>query len=342
MKQRGGRTGRRTGGQPDRRTGGWPAPWASLAVVALLLVGCAAQSAPEPPSARPPIRQSARPALISTDQLAEWQRGGDPFRLVDVRTDPFTYLKGHLPDAVYLNTETLRAAERGTPMQLFSGQWYAELFTRLGIRWDQPVVVYSAGETHNIDATFLAWLLASYGHPRVYLLDGGYFKWELEQRPIAKHYPRLAAAPPPRGRFAPPIATLDDVRRAVEGHDAVLVDARPPDQFSGEAGAQMRHGHIPGAINHYWQDDLEQQGFGRVWKPADALRKGYAAQGITPDKRLILYCNSTTEASHIFFALSYLLGYPDVRIYTGSWTEWAERTDLPIEGGQPERRTGGQ
>jgi thiosulfate/3-mercaptopyruvate sulfurtransferase len=285
---------------------------------------------------------ASRPALLSTDQLAEWQRRGDSLRLIDVRTDPFTYLKGHLPDAVYLNTETLRAAEGGTPMQLFSGQWYSQLFAQLGIRWDRPVVIYSAGETHNIDATFLAWLLASYGHPHVLLLDGGYFKWELEQKPIAKLYPKLAAAPPPATPFRPAIATLDAVRSAVEHHDAMLVDARPPDQFSGEAGAQMRRGHIPGAINHYWQDDLGQEGFGRVWKPVRELEASYATQGITPDKRIILYCNSTTEASHVFFALSYLLGYPDVRIYTGAWTEWAERTDLPIEGGTTARRDAGK
>lgn len=280
---------------------------------------------------------AARPMLLSSDQLAEWQRRGEAFRLVDVRTDPFTYLKGHLPDAVYLNTETLRAAERGTPMQILPGDWYAQLFARLGIRWNQPVVVYSAGETHNIDATFLMWLLAGYGHPRVYLLDGGYFKWELEQRPIAKRYPKLVPASPPPGTFRPDVASLDDVRRAVERHDALLVDARPPDQYAGEAGAQMRRGHIPGAVSHYWQDDLGQEGFGRIWKPADSLRASYRAQGITPDRRLILYCNSTTEASHVFFALKFLLGYPDVRIYTGSWTEWSERGELPVETGETEK-----
>jgi thiosulfate/3-mercaptopyruvate sulfurtransferase len=334
----GGQADRRAGGQAGRRAGGQRARYALLCG-ALLLTGCAAQPTPVAPSAGPPVRL---PALLSTDQLAEWQRRGDSLRLIDVRTDPFTYLKGHLPEAVYLNTETLRAAEGGTPLQLFTGQWYAQVFARLGVRWDRPVVVYSAGETHNIDATFVAWLLAGYGHPRVFLLDGGYFKWELEQRPIAKHYPKLAASPPPPRAFRPAIATLDDVRRAVERHDAVLVDARPPDQFSGEAGAQMRRGHIPGAINHYWQDDLGQEGFGRVWKPVQELRSSYAEQGITPDQRIILYCNSTTEASHVFFALSYLLGYPDVRIYTGAWTEWAERIELPIEGGQAGRRAGGQ
>jgi thiosulfate/3-mercaptopyruvate sulfurtransferase len=306
---------------------------------ALALLACSAQTSPS--SAPAPVAPN-KPSLISTDQLAKWQQRGDAFRLIDVRTDPFVYLKDHLPDAVYLNTETLRAAADGTPMQLMPAQWYGDLFARVGVRWDQPVVVYSAGETHNIDATFLVWLLASYGHPRVYLLDGGYFKWQLEQKPLAKHYPKLVSAPVPPGSFKPPTATLGQVRQAVESQDYVLVDARSPDQFAGAAGAQMRRGHIPGAINHYWQDDLEQEGFGRIWKPADSLKASFTAQGITPDKRLILYCNSTTEATHLFFALSYLLGYPDVRIYTGAWTEWAERVELPIETGQAAAQAAGR
>jgi thiosulfate/3-mercaptopyruvate sulfurtransferase len=114
---------------------------------------------------------------------------------------------------------------------------------------------------------------------------------------------------------------------------SVLVDARPPDQYAGEAGAQMRRGHIPGAVSHYWQSDLEREGFGFVWKAPDRLRKEYAAQGITPDKDVIAYCNSATEASHVHFTLRYLLGYPRVRVYVGSWTEWAEREELPLETG---------
>jgi thiosulfate/3-mercaptopyruvate sulfurtransferase len=272
------------------------------------------------------------PRLISTEQLAGWLKQG-PVNLVDVRSDVFTYLKDHLPGAVYLNPETLRASDGGIPVQLLSPRSYSELFSRMGLRFGKPVVIYSAGETRNIDATFLAWLLAGFGHPRVYVLNGGYFKWKLEQRALDRRYPRIRPVEFPLGSFRPERASLDEVRQAMAEKSAMLVDARPPEQYSGAAGAQMRRGHIPGAINHYWQDDLTQEGFGHVWKAPAELKRAYLAQGITPDKNIIVYCNSTTEASHVHFTLRYLLNYPRVRIYVGSWTEWSERTELPVDTG---------
>jgi thiosulfate/3-mercaptopyruvate sulfurtransferase len=277
-------------------------------------------------------RGATLPGIVSTDSLVAWQRRG-PVSLIDVRTDVFTYLKDHLPGAMYVHTETLRATRGGIPTQLLDPATYARLFGNLGLSFGRPVVIYSAGETHNIDATFLAWLLAGFGHPRVYVLDGGYFKWLLEHRPVERQYPRVGVTEFPADSFRPEQATLEEVRRAMRNGDALLVDARPSDQYAGDAGAQMRRGHIPGAISHYWQDDLMQAGFGHVWKPAEQLRAAYVAQGITPDRSIIAYCNSATEASHVHFALRYLLGYPRVKVYVGSWTEWAERTDLPVATG---------
>jgi len=127
------------------------------------------------------------------------------------------------------------------------------------------------------------------------------------------------------------VASLADVQAALRDGGPLLVDARPADQYSGAAGAQLRRGHIPGARNHPWKDDLVRTDSALVWKSVTALRAVYMAQGITPDRDIILYCNSSTEASHVLFTLSYLLGYPRVRIFTGAWSEWSEREDLPIE-----------
>jgi thiosulfate/3-mercaptopyruvate sulfurtransferase len=293
------------------------------------LLGCASDPAP---AAGMRGASKAFPSLISTEQLAALQRDG-AVSLIDVRSDLFTYLENHLPGSVYLNTETLRATSAGVPAQLLSAGAYAELFGRLGVSFDLPVVVYSAGETGNMNATFLAWLLAGFGHPRVYVLDGGYFKWQLEHRPVTQRYPRVTAGSLPADQFRPDTASLEDVLSAVRTGDALLVDARPAEQYAGTAGAQIRRGHIPGAISHYWADDLTQVGFGHVWKSPAALQQAYQAQGITADRNIIAYCNSTTEASHVHFTLRYLLGYPRVRIYVGSWTEWAGRTELPLETG---------
>lgn len=300
--------------------------------VASAAAACASPqlSSPGPASSRPspPV-----PALISTDTLAAWQDRRKQFRVIDVRPDVFLYLAGHIPDAAFLHRESLRAAQSGLPTGLLPDAWYGRLFSRLGIRWDRPVVVYSAGESLNVDATFLAWFLAGHGHPAVYLLDGGMAKWELEGRPIGRKYPRFDSVPLPPTPFAPERAGLAEVREAMAG-GALLVDARHPDQYAGDAGAQMRRGHIPGALSHYWQDDLERRELGSVWKPMERLRESYIREGITPDRDIIVYCNTSTEASHVFFALRYLLRYPKVRIYTGSWNEWAENETLPVETGR--------
>lgn len=304
--------------------------WWSLA----LLTGCASA----PPLVRtaptPELPHAHEAGIISTDTLAAWLERG-PVRVLDVRSDLFTFLRGHLPAAQFLHTETLRATERGIPGQLLSAAWYSPLFARLGLAEDIPVVVYSAGESANIDATFAAYLLAGAGHPRVYVLDGGSAKWELEHRPLVREYTEVPTPGwPSTRRFAPEHVELDQFRGLRERSDVVVVDARPLEQFTGDAGSQMRRGHIPGAISHYWADDLERVGFGLVWRAPEVLRRSYEAQGIRPEHDIIIYCNSTTEASHVWWTLHVLLGYPSVRIYVGAWTEWAGRADLPIATGR--------
>jgi thiosulfate/3-mercaptopyruvate sulfurtransferase len=279
-----------------------------------------------------PIAAQA-PRLITPAELAALPESGS-VRVLDVRQAWVSYLQNHLPNASWLNIETLRAQDRELPFQLLPAGHYVDLFRRLGLEPNRPVVVYSAGDQLDIDATFVCWILASAGAGRVYLLDGGYARWEAEGRPVTQHYPRFAAGGTAFSSrsFQPPVASLEDVRSAALGlSSALLVDARPAEQYGGSAGAQLRRGHIPMAVNHPWKDDLAKPDLVLVWKPVAQLRSDYQAQGITPERDIIVYCNSSTEASHVFFALRYLLGYPRVRIYTGAWSQWAEREELPVE-----------
>lgn len=278
--------------------------------------------------------QAGLPKLLSTEDIGRWIEQGRDMTVIDARSDLGAYLANHLPGAVFLHNETLRATARGIPADLLSAEEYAAVFGRLGIRRDRPAVIYSAGESQSFLATFIAWLLRGFGHPNVYVLDGGYERWVGQERPVSRKYPAVAAAAFSSRGFAPDVATLEDVRRGMNDPNTMLVDARPMDQFSGAAGAQLRRGHIPGAVDHFWATDLEATAGGKVFKSLDALRASYAAQGITPDKSIITYCNTGTEASHLYFVLRALLGYPNVRIYVPSWTEWSEREDLPVAVGE--------
>ena len=274
------------------------------------------------------------PRLISTAELGSLLAQGDSsVSVIDVRDDFTRYLESHIPRAVYLHAEELRAAERGVPNKLLGLVSYTALFSRLGLGPGRPVVIYSAGETRDIDATYLAWILEGLGQPSVYVLDGGFGKWSLENRAVTRRYPLIEPTAFAPVAFTPDRATLEDVNAALTAHGVVIVDARNPDQYAGRAGAQLRRGHIPGAVNHFWQGDLTKLEFATVWKARDELRASYAAQGITPDKTIIAYCNGGLESSHVYFALHNLLGYSRVRVYDGSFTEWAERLELPVKAG---------
>lgn len=289
-----------------------------------LLVAAALVAAPPPPP----------PALITADSLEAMLARG-PVTVIDVREEWTAYLEGHVPGAAWAHVESFRAWGDGLPFQLLAAPEYARLLGRLGVRPGRPVVVYSQGEGRNIDATFAAWILASLGHAPVYVLDGGWFGWAVEHRPVDRGYPAAVPGSFPERPLRTPTVSLAELRAAMGRPGVVLVDARSQEQFAGRAGAQRRRGHIPGAINHPWASDLERQDFGPRWKPLAALRASYEAQGITPDRDVIVYCNTGTEASHVWFALAALLGYPRVRIYTGAWSEWAARDDLPVAAGQP-------
>ncbi len=275
---------------------------------------------------------ATRGGLISTDALAQRLTARE-VTLIDLRSDLNQYLADHLPGAVYLHYETLRASSRGVPADVLSGENYAAIWSRLGIRRDRPVVVYSSGDAQDFNATFLTWLLSGFRHPEVYVLDGGYGKWKAEGRPLDRSYPEIAAVQYAVEPYMLEQIAGEHIHHMLGQKDIVIVDVRPADQFNGTAGAQVRRGRIPGAVNRFWHDNLVTVNGVTQWKPVEVLRKEYAEKGITPDRTVIVYCNTGTEASHAYFALKHLLGYPKVLVYVPSWTEWSEKSEWPVESG---------
>ena len=277
----------------------------------------------------------ALPTLVSTDELARWQAEG-PVVLLDVRTDVFAYLKGHLPGAEYLNTETLRASEGGIPTRLLSGRRVprAVLPARRRVRPARGDLQRRRIAQHRRDVSSPGCWPAS-GTRRCTCSTAASSSGSSSSGRWCSPIRGIPVTRFPIGHSGRRRPSLDGSAGAPSAAASLLVDARPPDQYAGEAGAQMRRGHIPGAINHYWQDDLTQEGFGHVWKRPTSCGGPTPHRGSRPDKNIIAYCNSATEASHVYFTLRYLLGYPRVRIYVGSWTEWAEDAALPVvDGGE--------
>lgn len=243
------------------------------------------------------------PALVGPDDL-----GGAS--VIDARGSLKEFLAGHLPGAQFLPVDSLRSSNGGTPAEIFPPEVIAVIAGRLGLDRERPVVVYASGT--DPDATLVASVLRMNGF-RARVLDGGFARWQAEKRPLETARPRIATTTPKAAEPAG-LARYEDL------HDAVLLDVRPPEQFAA--------GHIPGAISRYWKSDLDAEG---RMRPAADLAREYAALGVTPDKPVIVYCNTGHMASFGYFVLADVLDYPNVRLYDGSMVEWSARTPSPLE-----------
>jgi thiosulfate/3-mercaptopyruvate sulfurtransferase len=171
------------------------------------------------------------------------------------------------------------------------------------------------------------WLLESLGHPDVHVLDGGAGAWQRAGLPLSTEFVAPAASAWHGTVDASRLATWQDTRAAIGRRDTCILDTRSDDEYYGRVARAKRAGAIPGAVHLEWTDNLDADG---RYRPADQLRQMYEARGITPDREVITYCQGGYRAAHSYLALR-VLGFPRVRNYTGSWKEWGDREDLPIE-----------
>lgn len=278
----------------------------------------------------PPFKNVDQPRLIETGELAN-VIDHPSIRIVDLRTSLSDYLKGHIPNAVYLHFETLLVPRNGIPAQAQDRICLEKLIgDYLSISNDMWVILYS--DKSNSNATFLAWTLDFWGHKKVGVLNGGWEKWSSEKLPTTQGYPSLL----PKKFFGrikqDSLAELKWVQDRLSAKNVVIVDVRSPKQYSGEEGDEIRRGHIPGARNLFWETTLEGDDV-RIWKKKEQLEKLFAESGVTKDKEVIVHCRTGREASHVYFTLRYVLGFPNVRLYRGSWIEWSSNKNTLIKTG---------
>ena len=276
----------------------------------------------------------AKPVLVTTEWLADHLED-DGLAIAEVDENPDLYDEGHIPGAIKLHwREDLQdPVER----DLIEKDEFEALMGRSGISNDTALILY--GDRNNWFAAYAYWYLKLYGHADARIVDGGRQKWIDEGRELSTDTPSVQPASYTASDRDESIRIYrDQVRESLGTAGGELVDVRSPQEYTGELvsppgyeqeGAQ-RAGHIPTAKSIPWAQAVRDDG---TFKSADELRELYGAKGVTPDKAVTAYCRIGERSAHTWFVLRELLGYEDVKNYDGSWTEWGNLVDVPIEKG---------
>ena len=273
--------------------------------------------------------------LVDTQWVKDHQKDSN-VRIAEVDYDPkANYQLGHVPGSVLFDWK--QDINDPISRNVLSKQACEELLQRNGVNNDTTLVLY--GDFNNWFAAFAFWVFKYYGFKDVRIMNGGRKKWLEEDRAVSKDIPNYS-----KGSFkaSDPDKNirvfLDEVRQALDTRDRIkMVDVRSPKEFTGEILAPpeyptehaQRGGHIPGAENIPWAQAVNDKD--GTFKSANELKKLYESKGITQDKEIIAYCRIGERSSHTWFVLKYLLGYPNVKNYDGSWTEWGNMIANPIE-----------
>jgi thiosulfate/3-mercaptopyruvate sulfurtransferase len=274
-----------------------------------------------------------REVLVTTDWLAA-HLDSPNLQVVDCRFSfdhdaAEDYLRGHIPGAVHARLqEDLASPEGPVRFALPKPDRFSASMSRLGIGDQTVVVAYDDEGGHFASRLWLC--LTFYGHTAFHILNGGLTKWVLEGRPLVTDVPQ-----PRPSTFTPKPAepelrsTAAQVQTEIAAADTTLLDVRRASEYRGDELRARRGGHIPSAVHALWQENVNWDG-DRTFKSPEVIAQRYQRLGVTEDRRIITYCQGGVRAAHSAFSLL-LAGYPNVSVYDGSWDDWGNRDDLPVE-----------
>lgn len=277
--------------------------------------------------------------LVSTDWLHA-HLGDKGLTLLDVQPNIHDYISEHIPGAVFMEEGLLRVAWHGLPGQYVPPEAIQPILRRLGLRPDQPVVVYTGvgavkGWGDGLEQTMVAYSLARFGHTNVHVLDGGIDKWKAEGRPLTKVFPKVDESGFMVNVQRDFFLSYEEFKLLKDRPEVLLLDARPPAVYEGQ-GPWIKPGHIPGAVNLPWASLMDPNNK-RLLKPDAELQPLFEAAGVSPNKLIICSCGTGREATNEFLLFKFYLGYPRVKIYEGSFTEWTSHPENPTVVGKNPR-----
>lgn len=254
--------------------------------------------------------------------------------VLDTRGGYKDYFRGHLPTAHHINFDTLRGTDHGVPVQYLPDDITKALLIRAGVDRSRTHLIYATGEQlpndEILSASMVAYVLEKFGVQDIRIVDGGLPEWKKEKLPVTQEYFGNAPGTLPE-KMQPEIALdVEDVLSRKGKPGVVLVDARPHNEYLGDDEIWVRKGHIPGAISFHWARLMEKDNTHK-FLPFEKVKAELASAGLTPDKEILVYCGTSREGSLLRFYLRHVAKYPNVRLYEGSWKEYASMKQHPAE-----------